>query len=88
MAATRRRHLIFDRRNGRWAIGLLVVAVGALLLWFGLRWERGGTDRVDATAPAAGPDMLPPLDEGAEGLPPPAQSDSTTTTDVIPPQEP
>lgn len=87
MAPTRRRYLIFDRRTRRWIVGLLVVAAGALLLWFGLQWERGDTDMVDATAPAAGRDMLPPVDEGADISPPPAQSDHTTT-DVIPPQEP
>jgi hypothetical protein len=85
MAAARRRRLIFDRRTGRWAVGLLVVIVGALLLWFGWQWERGGTE-VDATAPAAGGDMVPPVDEGAD-VSPPAQSDHTTT-DVIPPAEP
>jgi hypothetical protein len=87
MAAARRRHPIFDRRTGRWAVGLLVVIVGALLLWFGLQWERGGTDMVGATAPAAGRDMVPPVDEGADASPPPAQPDRTTT-DVIPPEEP
>jgi hypothetical protein len=86
MAAARRRRLIFDRRTGRWTVGLLVVIVGALLLWFGWQWERGGTDVVDATAPAAGGDMVPPVDEGAD-VSPPAQSDHTTT-DVIPPAEP
>jgi hypothetical protein len=87
MAAARRRHLIFDRRTGRWAVGLLVAALCGLLLWFGLRWERGGTDMVDATAPAAGRGMVPPVDEDTDGSPPPAQSDHTTT-DVIPPEEP
>jgi hypothetical protein len=79
---------MFDRRTGRWAVGLLVVAVGALLVWFGLQWERDGTDSVDATAPAAGRDMVPPVDEGADVSPLPARSDHTTTTDVIPPEEP
>jgi hypothetical protein len=87
MAAARRRRPIFDRRTGGWALGLLVVVVGALLLWFGLQWERGGPDMVDATAPAAGGDMVPPVDEGADVPPLPAQSDHTTT-DVIPPEEP
>jgi hypothetical protein len=88
MAATRRRRLIFHRRTRHWVVGLLVVAVGALLLWFGLQWERDGTDVVDATAPAAGGDMVPPVDEGADVSPQPARSDHTTTTDVIPPEEP
>jgi hypothetical protein len=41
----------------------------------------------DAATPAAGGDMVPPVDEGADGSPPPAQSDHTST-DVIPPEEP
>jgi hypothetical protein len=66
---------------------LLVVALCALLLWFGLGWQRDGTDMVDATAPAAGGDMVPPIDDGADASPPPALSDHTTT-DVIPPEDP
>jgi hypothetical protein len=42
---------------------------------------------VDATVPAAGGDMLPPIDDGAEPSPPPTLPDHTTT-DVIPPEEP
>jgi hypothetical protein len=77
MAAARRRRLTFDRRTGRWVVGLLALVVGVLLLWFGMQWERGGTAMQDATAPAAGTDVSPP----------PLQSDYTTT-DVIPPAEP
>jgi len=87
MTATRRQHLLFDRRTGRWAVGLLVAALGALLLWFGLREESDGTDMVDAAAPAAGGDMIPPFDEGATSPPAPPEPDQTTT-DVIPPEEP
>jgi hypothetical protein len=78
---------MLDRRTGRWAVLLIVVAVGALALWLALQWERGGTDVVDATAPAAGGDLVPPVDEGADASLPPAQSDRATI-DVIPPQEP
>ena len=88
MAATRRRHVTFDRRIGRWAVGLLAVALLALLLlWYGLEGDRGGTDVVDATAPAVGTDMIPPVDEGADASPPPPEPDRNTT-DVIPPEEP
>jgi len=79
--------LIFDRRTGRWAVGLLVAALCGLLLWFGLRWARGGTDMVDATAPAAGRDMVPPVDEDTDSPSTSGESDRTTT-DVIPPEEP
>jgi hypothetical protein len=79
--------LIFDRRTGRWTVGLLVAALCGLLLWFGLRWERGGTDMVDATAPAAGRDMVPPVDEDTDSPSTSGESDRATT-DVIPPEEP
>ena len=88
MAATRQRDVTRDRRIGRWAVGVIAAVLGTLLLlWYGLQEDRDGTDTVDATAPAAGGDMIPPVDEGADESPPPPQPDHTTT-DVIPPEEP
>ncbi len=87
MAVSQRRRLIFDRRTGRWAVGLLIAAAFALLLWYGLRWERSGADMAAATAPAAGDDMVPPVDEDADSPSTSGESDRTTT-DVIPPEEP
>ena len=87
MTAVRKESAGLGRKAGRWAVSLLVVALCALLLWFGLGWQRDDTDVVDATAPAAGGDMLPPIDDGAEPSPPPALPDHATT-DVIPPEEP
>ena len=89
MSATRQRDVTRDRRIGRWAVGLLVAAVLALLvLWYALEGDRGGTDTVDTTAPAAGGDMIPPVDEGADASSPPPPQPDHTTTDVIPPEEP
>jgi hypothetical protein len=88
MAATRQRDVTRDRRIGRWAVVVIAAVLGTLLLlWYGLQEDRDDTDTVDATAPAAGADMIPPVDEGADDSPPPLQSDHTTT-DVIPPEEP
>jgi hypothetical protein len=87
MTATRRESAGLRRKAGRWALSLLVAALCALLLWFGLGWQRDDTDVADATAPAAGGDMVPPIDDGAEPSPPPTLPDHTTT-DVIPPEEP
>jgi hypothetical protein len=99
MAASPERRLNIDSRIGRWVIGLATAAVAGLLLWFGLRWERGETDMMAQTAPAAGSavgspddlvppgDMVPPDDEGSAAPPAPDPSDRTTT-DVIPPEEP
>ena len=64
-----------------------IAAACALLLWFGLRWERSGADTMAATAPAAGDDMVPPVGEDADNPSTPGESDRTTT-DVIPPEEP
>jgi hypothetical protein len=75
------------RRIGRWAAGLLVAALCALLLWFGLPWGPDDTDVVEATAPAAGGDFGPAIDEDAAEPPPPPKPDHTAT-DVIPPEEP
>lgn len=86
MTATRQKRATLGGRAGPWAVGLLVAALCALLLWFGLGQEPDGTDMVDATAPAAGGDMIPPIDEGADHSVP-ALPDHTTT-DVIPPEEP
>jgi len=77
MTASRRRRLIF----GRWSLGLLVVILGALMLWFGLRWNRDAADTADATAPAAGGDMVPPVDEGADGTAPAAGGDMVPPAD-------
>ena len=81
MTASRRRRLIFGRRTGRWSLGLLVVVLCALLLWFGLRWESGGMDTADAIAPAADGDMVPPVDEGADGAAPAAGADMVPPVD-------
>jgi hypothetical protein len=85
MTASRRRRLIV----GRWSLGLLVVILGALMLWFGLRWNRDATDTADATAPAAGSDMIPPVDEGADAPAPAAGGDMVPpvddNTDASPP---
>jgi hypothetical protein len=86
MTATRQKRATLGGRAGPWAFGLLIVVLGALLLWFGLRREPDETDVVDATAPAAGGDMIPPIDDGVDHAVP-ALPDHTTT-DVIPPGEP
>jgi len=94
MAASPRRRLNIDRRVGRWVIVLAITAAAGLLVWFGLRWERGETDMMAETAPAAGGDMVPPGDlvppgdDDPAAPPAPDASGSTTTTDVIPPEEP
>jgi hypothetical protein len=99
MPASPERHLNIDSRIGRWIVGLATAAVAGLLLWFGLRWERGETDMMAQTAPAAGSavgspddlvppgDMVPPDEDGPAAPPAPDASDRTTT-DVIPPEEP
>jgi hypothetical protein len=99
MAASPERRLNIDSRNARWVIGLTTAAVAGLLLWFGLRWERGETDMMAQTAPAAGSDtgspddlvppgdMVPP-DEDSPTAPPAPEASDRTTTDVIPPEEP
>jgi hypothetical protein len=88
MAATRQRDVTRDRRIGRWAVVVIAaVLCTLLLLWYGLQEDRDGADTVDATVPAAGGDMIPPVDEGADDSPPLPQPDHTTT-DVIPPEEP
>ena len=72
----------------RWTIGLTIVVLCAVLLWFELGWEREDEESVAATAPAAGGDMVPPADEGAAVPPAGAGDSSHTPADVIPPEEP
>jgi hypothetical protein len=79
--------LILYRRVGRWAVGLLVAALCALLLWFAMPWSPDDADLVAATVPAAGGDMAPAVDDDSAEPPPPPPSDHTAT-DVIPPEEP
>jgi len=88
MASIRqRRRLILYRRAGRWAVGLVVAALCALLLWFGLPWSRDDAELIQATAPAAGGDIVPVVDDDtAEPSPPPPPDH--TATDVIPPEDP
>jgi len=67
-------------------VGLLVAALCALLLWFGLPWSRDDAELVQATAPAAGGDIVPVVDDDTAEPPPPPPDH--TATDVIPPEEP
>jgi hypothetical protein len=87
MTASRRRRSIFGRKAGRWSLGLFVVILCALMLWFGLRWDRDAADMADATAPSVATDLVPPVDEGADAtapaaggdMVPPAEDDSDTS---------
>jgi len=76
-----------DLRIVRWTIGFVIVALVALLLWFEWGWQRDDADRVAETAPAAGGDMVPPVDEDA-AAPPKGGDSGHAPSDVIPPEEP
>ena len=66
---------------------LLKFGGDALLLWFEVGWEREDANSVAETAPAAGGDLVPPVDEDAPPPLPAADADHGKT-DVIPPEEP
>ena len=78
-----RRIVGLDRASVRWAVGLLIAA-GALLIWFALNWDG---DRHAETVPpsASGADVVPPVEDDIDQATSPSQS---TPQDVIPPAEP
>jgi hypothetical protein len=81
-----RRIVDFDRAPTRWALGLLIGALGAVLLWFALSSD-GGPPAGTAAPSASGGDVVPPVEEGTDQATPPGSSQSPPE-DVIPPAEP